>query len=201
MSIIFYTLLIAYFVGSISFKGILLWLSPPKLFPNQLNKTFSLITPKAKLIDALSDILKGIIGAHTVYSMTDSELLVSIWGIGLILGNTWPIFSKFKERFNLLGFLGVLFYINTLFTIIYILIGIAIFILLNHPELSLVISSTILPFIIMTFQWLGISPTYIILGIFLAIFIPLKLRNKFPIILEPKKNDLFERFKNKNLST
>lgn len=201
MSIILTTLFIAYLLGSISLKGIILWISPPKVFPSQLNKTFSLKTHKATIIGILSDFIKGTLGAYILYSMTDSELLVSIWGVGLFLGNTWPIFSKFKEKFNLIGSLGVLFFINTFFAVIYIIICIVIFIVVNHPELSLVISSTILPFLIMAFSWTGINPSYILFGIFIAILMPIKLRNKFPTILEPKENSLLERFKNRNLST
>lgn len=198
MTTILIILLIAYLIGSMNFQSIISWLYTPKKFPNQLEKTFSLLTPKIKLFNCIIEYLKGLLGAYIIFELTNSELMVVIWGTGLVIGITWSIFNRFREKGSYLGILGILSYINLLFTILYVFIWCLLFVFLKHIELSLVITSTILPFLIMGFSWMGIDSTYVLFGIFIAIFIPIKLRSRFPAILEGRNFNIMERFKNRN---
>lgn len=198
MTTIFIISLTAYLIGSINFHSIISWFHTPKKFPNQFERTFFLSIPRIKLLSGFTEYLKGLLGAYLIFKLTNSELMVVFWGTGLVIGNTWSIFNHFREKGNYLGILGILSFINFAFTILCILIWCLLFVFLKHIELSLVISSTILPFLIMGFSWIGIDSTYILWGIFIAIFTPIKLRSRFPTILEGRSDNLMQRFKNRN---
>lgn len=98
---------------------------------------------KSALVTFIGDTLKGIIAIY-IGMKFDSEILMLLCGIAVVLGHNWPILLKFKGGKGIATTLGVFIAINPIITAICFIISLIIVYFFRYVSLASISLVTIL---------------------------------------------------------
>ena len=189
----FIFIILAYFIGSISF-GILL----SKVFKIQDPRSFGSKNPGATnvmrsgkklvaLLTLLGDMLKGtivVLIAKLYLNLTyDQVLLVAA---AVFLGHLFPVYHQFKGGKGVATALGVLLAIDIHIAILVLIIWLVIFLISRISSLSAITAALCLP--LMTF-FMHVDQSFLLLSFFLSILLIYRHKENIKNLIEKKESD------------
>lgn len=189
----FIFIILAYFIGSISF-GILL----SKIFKIQDPRSFGSKNPGATnvmrsgkklaaLLTLLGDMLKGtivvLIAKHYLNLTFDQVLLIAA---AVFLGHLFPIYHKFKGGKGVATALGVLLAIDIHIAILVLIIWLIVFLLSSISSLSAITAALCLPLI--TF-FMHVDQSFLWLSFFLSILLIYRHKENIKNLIEKKESN------------
>ena len=189
----FISIILAYFIGSISF-GILL----SKVFKIQDPRSFGSRNPGATnvmrsgkkfaaLLTLLGDMLKGtfvVLIAKLYLNLTyDQVLLIAA---AVFLGHLFPVYHQFKGGKGVATALGVLLAIDIHIAILVLVIWLAIFLISRISSLSAVTAALCLPLI--TF-FMHVDQSFLLLSFFLSILLIYRHKENIKNLIEKKESN------------
>jgi len=189
----FIFIILAYFIGSISF-GILL----SKVFKIQDPRSFGSKNPGATnvmrsgkklvaLLTLLGDMLKGtivVLIAKLYLNLTyDQVLLVAA---AVFLGHLFPVYHQFKGGKGVATALGVLLAIDIHIAILVLTIWLVIFLISRISSLSAITAAICLPLI--TF-FMHVDQSFLLLSFFLSILLIYRHKENIKNLIEKKESN------------
>ena len=189
----FIFIILAYFIGSISF-GILL----SKVFKIQDPRSFGSKNPGATnvmrsgkklvaLLTLLGDMLKGtivVLIAKLYLNLTyDQVLLVAA---AVFLGHLFPVYHQFKGGKGVATALGVLLAIDIHIAILVLIIWLFIFLISRISSLSAITAALCLPLI--TF-FMHVDQSFLLLSFFLSILLIYRHKENIKNLIEKKESN------------
>ena len=189
----FISIILAYFIGSISF-GILL----SKVFKIQDPRSFGSRNPGATnvmrsgkkfaaLLTLLGDMLKGtfvVLIAKLYLNLTyDQVLLIAA---AVFLGHLFPVYHQFKGGKGVATALGVLLAIDIHIAVLVLIIWIVIFLISRISSLSAVTAALCLPLI--TF-FMHVDQSFLLLSFFLSILLIYRHKENIKNLIEKKESN------------
>ena len=189
----FIYIILAYFIGSISF-GILL----SKVFKIQDPRSFGSKNPGATnvmrsgkklaaLLTLLGDMLKGtfvVLIAELYLNLTyDQVLLIAA---AVFLGHLFPIYHQFKGGKGVATALGVLLAIDIHIAILVLIIWLVIFLISRISSLSAITAALCLPLI--TF-FMHVDQSFLLLSFFLSILLIYRHKENIKNLIEKKESN------------
>jgi len=189
----FIFIILAYFIGSISF-GILL----SKVFKIQDPRSFGSKNPGATnvmrsgkklvaLLTLLGDMLKGtivVLIAKLYLNLTyDQVLLVAA---AVFLGHLFPVYHQFKGGKGVATALGVLLAIDIHIAILVLIIWLVIFLISRISSLSAITAAICLPLI--TF-FMHVDQSFLLLSFFLSILLIYRHKENIKNLIEKKESN------------
>ncbi len=189
----FIFIILAYFIGSISF-GILL----SKVFKIQDPRSFGSKNPGATnvmrsgkklaaLLTLLGDILKGtivVLIAKLYLNLTyDQVLLIAA---AVFLGHLFPVYYQFKGGKGVATALGVLLAIDIHIAILVLIIWLVIFLISRISSLSAITAALCLPLI--TF-FMHVDQSFLLLSFFLSILLIYRHKENIKNLIEKKESN------------
>ena len=184
-------IILAYFIGSISF-GILL----SKIFKIQDPRSFGSRNPGATnvmrsgkklaaLLTLLGDMLKGtlvVLIAELYLNLTyDQVLLIAA---AVFLGHLFPVYHQFKGGKGVATALGVLLAIDIHIAILVLIIWLVIFLISRISSLSAITAALCLP--LMTF-FMHVDQSFLLLSFFLSILLIYRHKENIKNLIEKKR--------------
>tara|TARA_B100000579_G_C22576798_1_gene731541 strand:- start:92 stop:727 length:636 start_codon:yes stop_codon:yes gene_type:complete len=145
------TYLFAYFIGSIPFAFILTYLfglgDIRKIGSGNVGATNVLRTGNKylALVVLILDISKGFFPLF-FYLFSSDHLFISILGLFIVLGHIFPIWLKFKGGKGVATYIGVLFAINIIIGLIFVICWFIVAIIGKYSSLSSILSSILIIF-------------------------------------------------------
>jgi glycerol-3-phosphate acyltransferase PlsY len=188
----FIFIILAYFIGSISF-GILL----SKVFKIQDPRSFGSKNPGATnvmrsgkklaaLLTLLGDMLKGtivvLIAKLYLNLPYDQVLLIAA---AVFLGHLFPVYHQFKGGKGVATALGVLLAIDVHIAILVLIIWLVIFIISRISSLSAITAALCLPLI--TF-FMHVDQSFLLLSFFLSILLIYRHKENIKNLIEKKES-------------
>jgi glycerol-3-phosphate acyltransferase PlsY len=188
----FIFIILAYFIGSISF-GILL----SKIFKIQDPRSFGSKNPGATnvmrsgkklaaLLTLLGDMLKGtivVLIAKLYLNLTyDQVLLIAA---AVFLGHLFPVYHQFKGGKGVATALGVLLAIDIHIAILVLIIWLVIFLISRISSLSAITAALCLPLI--TF-FMHVDQSFLLLSFFLSILLIYRHKENIKNLIEKKES-------------
>jgi glycerol-3-phosphate acyltransferase PlsY len=188
----FIFIILAYFIGSISF-GILL----SKVFKIQDPRSFGSKNPGATnvmrsgkklaaLLTLLGDMLKGtivVLIAKIYLNLTyDQVLLIAA---AVFLGHLFPVYHQFKGGKGVATALGVLLAIDIHIAILVLIIWLVIFLISRISSLSAITAALCLPLI--TF-FMHVDQSFLLLSFFLSILLIYRHKKNIKNLIEKKES-------------
>ena len=189
----FIYIILAYFIGSISF-GILL----SKVFKIQDPRSFGSKNPGATnvmrsgkklaaLLTLLGDMLKGtfvVLIAELYLNLTyDQVLLIAA---AVFLGHLFPVYHQFKGGKGVATALGVLLAIDIHIAILVLIIWLVIFLISRISSLSAITAALCLPLI--TF-FMHVDQSFLLLSFFLSILLIYRHKENIKNLIEKKESN------------
>jgi len=189
----FISIILAYFIGSISF-GILL----SKVFKIQDPRNFGSRNPGATnvmrsgkkfaaLLTLLGDMLKGtfvVLIAELYLNLTyDQVLLIAA---AVFLGHLFPVYHQFKGGKGVATALGVLLAIDIHIAILVLIIWLVIFLISRISSLSAITAALCLPLI--TF-FMHVDQSFLWLSFFLSILLIYRHKENIKNLIEKKESN------------
>ena len=189
----FIFIILAYFIGSISF-GILL----SKVFKIQDPRSFGSKNPGATnvmrsgkklaaLLTLLGDMLKGtfvVLIAELYLNLTyDQVLLIAA---AVFLGHLFPVYHQFKGGKGVATALGVLLAIDIHIAILVLIIWLVIFLISRISSLSAITAALCLPLI--TF-FMHVDQSFLLLSFFLSILLIYRHKENIKNLIEKKESN------------
>ena len=189
----FIFIILAYFIGSISF-GILL----SKVFKIQDPRSFGSKNPGATnvmrsgkklvaLLTLLGDMLKGtivVLIAKLYLNLTyDQVLLIAA---AVFLGHLFPVYHQFKGGKGVATALGVLLAIDIHIAILVLTIWLVIFLISRISSLSAITAAICLPLI--TF-FMHVDQSFLLLSFFLSILLIYRHKENIKNLIEKKESN------------
>ena len=189
----FISIILAYFIGSISF-GILL----SKVFKIQDPRNFGSRNPGATnvmrsgkkfaaLLTLLGDMLKGtfvVLIAELYLNLTyDQVLLIAA---AVFLGHLFPVYHQFKGGKGVATALGVLLAIDIHIAILVLIIWLVIFLISRISSLSAITAAICLPLI--TF-FMHVDQSFLLLSFFLSILLIYRHKENIKNLIEKKESN------------
>jgi len=189
----FIFIILAYFIGSISF-GILL----SKVFKIQDPRSFGSKNPGATnvmrsgkklaaLLTLLGDMLKGtivVLIAKLYVNLTyDQVLLIAA---AVFLGHIFPVYHQFKGGKGVATALGVLLAIDIHIAILVLIIWLVIFLISRISSLSAITAALCLPLI--TF-FMHVDKSFLLLSFFLSILLIYRHKENIKNLIEKKESN------------
>ena len=189
----FIFIILAYFIGSISF-GILL----SKIFKIQDPRSFGSKNPGATnvmrsgkklaaLLTLLGDMLKGtiivLIAKLYFYLTFDQVLLIAA---AVFLGHLFPVYHQFKGGKGVATALGVLLAIDIHIAILVLIIWLIVFLLSRISSLSAITAALCLPFI--TF-FMHVDQSFLWLSLFLSVLLIYRHKENIKNLIEKKESN------------
>ena len=189
----FIYIILAYFIGSISF-GILL----SKVFKIQDPRSFGSKNPGATnvmrsgkklaaLLTLLGDMLKGtfvVLIAELYLNLTyDQVLLIAA---AVFLGHLFPVYHQFKGGKGVATALGVLLAIDIHIAILVLIIWLVIFLISRVSSLSAITAALCLPLI--TF-FMHVDQSFLLLSFFLSILLIYRHKENIKNLIEKKESN------------
>ena len=189
----FIFIILAYFIGSISF-GILF----SKVFKIQDPRSFGSKNPGATnvmrsgkklvaLLTLLGDMLKGtivVLIAKLYLNLTyDQVLLVAA---AVFLGHLFPVYHQFKGGKGVATALGVLLAIDIHIAILVLIIWLVIFLISRISSLSAITAALCLP--LMTF-FMHVDQSFLLLSFFLSILLIYRHKENIKNLIEKKESN------------
>jgi len=189
----FISIILAYFIGSISF-GILL----SKVFKIQDPRNFGSRNPGATnvmrsgkkfaaLLTLLGDMLKGtfvVLIAELYLNLTyDQVLLIAA---AVFLGHLFPVYHQFKGGKGVATALGVLLAIDIHIAILVLIIWLVIFLISRISSLSAITAALCLPLI--TF-FMHVDQSFLLLSFFLSILLIYRHKENIKNLIEKKESN------------
>ena len=189
----FIYIILAYFIGSISF-GILL----SKVFKIQDPRSFGSKNPGATnvmrsgkklaaLLTLLGDMLKGtfvVLIAELYLNLTyDQVLLIAA---AVFLGHLFPVYHQFKGGKGVATALGVLLAIDIHIAILVLIIWLVIFLISRISSLSAITAALCLPLI--TF-FMHVDQSFLWLSFFLSVLLIYRHRENIKNLIEKKESN------------
>jgi glycerol-3-phosphate acyltransferase PlsY len=186
-------IILAYFIGSISF-GILL----SKVFKIQDPRSFGSKNPGATnvmrsgkklaaLLTLLGDMLKGtivVLIAKLYLNLTyDQVLLIAA---AVFLGHLFPVYHQFKGGKGVATALGVLLAIDIHIAILVLIIWLVIFLISRVSSLSAITAALCLPLI--TF-FMHVDQSFLLLSFFLSILLIYRHKENIKNLIEKKESN------------
>lgn len=204
MAIYLLVALISYFIGSISFSVIF----TKKIAGFDVREKGSknagstnVLRTAGKGIAALTlvcDILKGIIavlvaiGIGKIDNFENTEYLVQIAGLMVVLGHTFPVFFGFKGGKGVATSLGIILLTNWQIGLICLVFALTLIILTRMVSLGSVAAAILFPILTIFITENYIVPgDYRIFGILLGIFVCFNHRSNIKRLLQGNENKLF----------
>ena len=189
----FISIILAYFIGSISF-GILL----SKVFKIQDPRNFGSRNPGATnvmrsgkkfaaLLTLLGDMLKGtfvVLIAELYLNLTyDQVLLIAA---AVFLGHLFPVYHQFKGGKGVATALGVLLAIDIHIAILVLIIWLVIFLISRISSLSAITAAICLPLI--TF-FMHVDQSFLWLSLFLSVLLIYRHKENIKNLIEKKESN------------
>ena len=189
----FIFIILAYFIGSISF-GILL----SKVFKIQDPRSFGSKNPGATnvmrsgkklaaLLTLLGDMLKGtfvVLIAELYLNLTyDQVLLIAA---AVFLGHLFPVYHQFKGGKGVATALGVLLAIDIHIAILVLIIWLVIFLISRISSLSAITAALCLPLI--TF-FMHVDQSFLLLSFFLSVLLIYRHKENIKNLIEKKESN------------
>ena len=189
----FISIILAYFIGSISF-GILL----SKVFKIQDPRSFGSRNPGATnvmrsgkkfaaLLTLLGDMLKGtfvVLIAELYLNLTyDQVLLIAA---AVFLGHLFPVFHQFKGGKGVATALGVLLAIDIHIAILVLIIWLIVFLLSRISSLSAITAALCLPLIAFIMH---VAQSFLWLCLFLSILLIYRHKENIKNLIEKKESN------------
>jgi len=171
-------ILIAYFIGSISFGIIfsrLFQLPDPRTFGSKNTGATNVMrtgNKKAAALTLMGDILKGASVVTVANQINLSQHEVMLVSFSVLIGHIFPVYYKFKGGKGVATALGVLVALNSLLALIILSIWIITFLIFRYSSLSAIIASLSSPFV--AFYILNESMTILATCILIAFIIVLR---------------------------
>lgn len=204
MAIYLLVALISYFIGSISFSVIF----TKKIAGFDVREKGSknagstnVLRTAGKGIAALTlvcDILKGVIavlvaiGIGKIDNFKNTEYLVQIAGLMVVLGHTFPVFFGFKGGKGVATSLGIILLTNWQIGLICLVFALTLIILTRMVSLGSVAAAILFPILTIFITENYIVPgDYRIFGILLGIFVCFNHRSNINRLLHGTENKLF----------
>ncbi len=204
MAIYLLVALISYFIGSISFSVIF----TKKIAGFDVREKGSknagstnVLRTAGKGIAALTlvcDILKGVIavlvaiGIGKIDNFENTEYLVQIAGLMVVLGHTFPVFFGFKGGKGVATSLGIILLTNWQIGLICLVFALTLIILTRMVSLGSVAAAILFPILTIFITENYIVPgDYRIFGILLGIFVCFNHRSNINRLLHGTENKLF----------
>ena len=189
----FIFIILAYFIGSISF-GILL----SKIFKIQDPRSFGSKNPGATnvmrsgkklaaLLTLLGDMLKGtivVLIAKLYLNLTYDQVLLN--AAAVFLGHLFPIYHQFKGGKGVATALGVLLAIDIHIAILVLIIWLIVFLLSRISSLSAITAALCLPLI--TF-FMNVDQSFLWLSFFLSILLIYRHKENIKNLIEKKESN------------
>ena len=194
----FITVILAYFIGSISF-GILLSkvfkIPDPRSFGSKNPGATNVMRSGKKLVALLTllgDLLKGtiviLIAKFYLNFNYDQVLLIAA---AVFLGHLFPVYHQFKGGKGVATALGVLLAIDIHIAILVLIIWLVIFFVSHISSLSAITSALCLPFIAFFMQ---VDQNFLWLSLFLSVFLIYRHKENIKNLIEKKESN----FKNED---
>ena len=188
----FIFIILAYFIGSISF-GILL----SKVFKIQDPRSFGSKNPGATnvmrsgkklaaLLTLLGDMLKGtivVLIAKLYLNLTYEQVLLI--AAAVFLGHLFPVYYQFKGGKGVATALGVLLAIDIHIAILVLIIWLVIFLISRISSLSAITAALCLPLI--TF-FMHVDQSFLLLSFFLSILLIYRHKENIKNLIEKKES-------------
>jgi glycerol-3-phosphate acyltransferase PlsY len=189
----FISIILAYFIGSISF-GILL----SKVFKIQDPRNFGSRNPGATnvmrsgkkfaaLLTLLGDMLKGtfvVLIAELYLNLTyDQVLLIAA---AVFLGHLFPVYHQFKGGKGVATALGVLLAIDIHIAILVLIIWLIVFLLSRISSLSAITAALCLPLIAFIMH---VAQSFLLLSFFLSILLIYRHKENIKNLIEKKESN------------
>ena len=189
----FIFIILAYFIGSISF-GILL----SKVFKIQDPRSFGSKNPGATnvmrsgkklaaLLTLLGDMLKGtivVLIAKLYLNLTYEQVLLT--AAAVFLGHLFPVYHQFKGGKGVATALGVLLAIDIHIAILVLIIWLVIFLISRISSLSAITAALCLP--LMTF-FMHVDQSFLLLSFFLSILLIYRHKENIKNLIEKKESN------------
>lgn len=189
----FIFIILAYFIGSISF-GILL----SKVFKIQDPRSFGSKNPGATnvmrsgkklaaLLTLLGDMLKGtivVLIAKLYLNLTYEQVLLI--AAAVFLGHLFPVYHQFKGGKGVATALGVLLAIDIHIAILVLIIWLVIFLISRVSSLSAITAALCLPLI--TF-FMHVDQSFLLLSFFLSILLIYRHKENIKNLIEKKESN------------
>jgi acyl phosphate:glycerol-3-phosphate acyltransferase len=189
----FIFIILAYFIGSISF-GILL----SKVFKIQDPRSFGSKNPGATnvmrsgkklaaLLTLLGDMLKGtivVLIAKLYLNLTYEQVLLI--AAAVFLGHLFPVYYQFKGGKGVATALGVLLAIDIHIAILVLIIWLVIFLISRISSLSAITAALCLPLI--TF-FMHVDQSFLLLSFFLSILLIYRHKENIKNLIEKKESN------------
>ena len=189
----FISIILAYFIGSISF-GILL----SKVFKIQDPRNFGSRNPGATnvmrsgkkfaaLLTLLGDMLKGtfvVLIAELYLNLTyDQVLLIAA---AVFLGHLFPVYHQFKGGKGVATALGVLLAIDIHIAILMLIIWLVIFLTSRISSLSAITAALCLPLIVF---FMHVDQSFLWLSLFLSVLLIYRHKENIKNLIENKESN------------
>ena len=190
--------LIAYLIGSINFSIII----SKKIAGFDVREKGSgnagttnvlrAVGVKAAIITLICDILKGVVSISiarlmgNIFENVNTDILIQLAGIFVIVGHTFPIFFEFKGGKGVATSLGVILTSNWKIGLICLVFGIVIIALSRMVSMGSIGAAILFPILIIFLD----GTTYFIYGVLLAVFVIFNHRENIKRILDGTENKI-----------
>ena len=190
--------LIAYLIGSINFSIII----SKKIAGFDVREKGSgnagttnvlrAVGVKAAIITLICDILKGVVSISiarlmgNIFENVNTDILIQLAGIFVIVGHTFPIFFEFKGGKGVATSLRVILTSNWKIGLICLVFGIVIIALSKMVSMGSIGAAILFPILIIFLD----GTTYFIYGVLLAVFVIFNHRENIKRILDGTENKI-----------
>lgn len=147
---------------------------------------------KAAIITLICDILKGVVSISiarlmgNIFENVNTDILIQLAGIFVIVGHTFPIFFEFKGGKGVATSLGVILTSNWKIGLICLVFGIVIIALSRMVSMGSIGAAILFPILIIFLD----GTTYFIYGVLLAVFVIFNHRENIKRILDGTENKI-----------
>ena len=147
---------------------------------------------KAAIVTLICDILKGVVSISiarlmgNIFENVNTDILIQLAGIFVIVGHTFPIFFEFKGGKGVATSLGVILTSNWKIGLICLVFGIVIIALSKMVSMGSIGAAILFPILIIFLD----GTTYFIYGVLLAVFVIFNHRENIKRILDGTENKI-----------
>ena len=163
-----------------------------------LTNTYRVLGKPAAALVLVGDVLKGVIacvigiaiGVYFYWGLVPENLSLLAAGMGVIIGNNWPVYFGFRGGKGALTALAVLFMINWVMALICLALYVTMVVLTRYSSLSTICATTL--FAILAFIPIFGNPTlyFYVFSILMALIIIFKHRENVKRLISGTENKL-----------